>query len=274
LPPPAEIERGCAELVIGGGEAPFRVLTRCWSLAADPPRPVQADDAARLWFAGAEQPLPAKRVAYGIAPSRAGEDWPELQSPVPTEIVAFGTRLPLGAASRPDWNVVGDAVHAFLAADVAELTADERLARATRLLAASNLLGVLAPPALLLASDNLTTWVDSRWPNATWHREIPIAALAPSASGARRVEGTIDLLLELPDGVVLVDHKSYPGARDTWRTKAAEFGPQFAVYAEALRLAGKRVLEQWVSFALAGGAVQMVPGQRAAPLRDLARSVQ
>jgi hypothetical protein len=36
------------------------------------------------------------------------------------------------------------------------------------------------------------------------------------------------------------------------------FGPQFAVYTEALRFAGKTVLEQWVSFAIAGGAVRMV----------------
>ena len=93
-------------------------------------------------------------------------------------------------------------------------------------------------------------------------RSRSIAALVSSATGCRRIEGTIDLLLELPDGVVLVDHKTYPGGRDTWLTKAAEFGPQFAVYAEALRLAGKRVLEQWVSFAVAGGAVRMVDSDR------------
>jgi hypothetical protein len=42
-----------------------------------------------------------------------------------------------------------------------------------------------------------------------------------------------------PRGVVLVDHKSFPGAREAWQAKAAEFAPQLAVYAEALRFGGQ-----------------------------------
>jgi ATP-dependent helicase/nuclease subunit A len=257
LPSGSQIESGCSELVIATDAESLRVPARCWSLAADAPLPVADVAGPRLWFAPPDD-APPDRVPYGIAPSRAVKDWPELRAPVPSEVVSFGPRLPLGAVSQPDWNIVGDAVHAFLAADVAELDAEQRLARATRLLAASNLLDVLAAPALLRAADSLKTWIDSRWPLATWHREVPITALAPAVTGCRRVDGTIDLLLELPEGVVLMDHKTYPGGRDTWMTKAAEFGPQFAVYTEALRFAGKTVLEQWVCFAIAGGAVRMV----------------
>jgi len=66
------------------------------------------------------------------------------------------------------------------------------------------------------------------------------------------VKGTIDLLLETADGVVLIDHKSYPGARATWETKAAEFSDQLAAYTEALRSTGRNVLEMWIHFTVGG----------------------
>jgi ATP-dependent exoDNAse (exonuclease V) beta subunit len=152
---------------------------------------------------------------------------------------------------------VGNAVHAFLAADLPELEGAQRRAVATRLLDAAELRALLAPEALVQAGDNLRNWVQGRWPDAVWHREISVAACIDSSAGARRVRGTIDLLLETPEGVVLIDHKSYPGASDTWAAKAAEFAPQFAAYAEALRMAGYSVREQWVNFAVGGGVVRM-----------------
>ena len=125
------------------------------------------------------------------------------------------------------------------------------------MLGASDLLGVLAPQALVEAGDNLRRWVAARWPTAVWHREIPITAAIASPDGPRRIAGIIDLLLEVPDGVILIDHKSYPGSRESWRAKAAEFAPQFAAYGEALKHAGKVILEQWVHFTIAGGAVRL-----------------
>jgi ATP-dependent exoDNAse (exonuclease V) beta subunit len=247
------------EIVVGAGPNALPVPTRCWSLSPSAPIRAENPETARTWFASGNSPA-GQRLPYWIAPSRATTEWPNLALPLPGDIVSTGSRLPLGAGSRPDWDIVGNAVHAFLAADLPELTAPERVARATRLLSAADLLGVLAPQSLLQAGDNLQTWIHSRWPTATWQREVPIAAIIAARTGNRRVSGTIDLLLELPEGVVLIDHKSYPGGRDTWQAKAAEFAPQFAAYAEALRLAGKPVLEHWVSFAIAGGAVRMVGG--------------
>ena len=119
------------------------------------------------------------------------------------------------------------------------------------------LLGVLAPEALLQSGDSLRRWVDGRWPGAIWRREISIDALIPAGAGARRVSGTIALLLETANGVVVIDHKSYPRAMNTWREKAATFAPQLAAYSEALTRAGKTVSERWVSFAVAGGAVRI-----------------
>jgi ATP-dependent helicase/nuclease subunit A len=256
FPPASQMQTPYLDVVVGSGADAIHVPTRCWSLECEAPAAGTSQETTRAWFASGQTPVPP-RLPYWIAPSRASTEWPDLELPIPCDSVSTGQRLPLGSSSRTDWDVVGNAVHAFLAADLPELRPAERLLRATRLLSAVDLLGVLAPEALLQAGDNLRTWIDARWPAATWQREVPIAAVVASAAGNRRLAGTIDLLLELPEGVVLIDHKSYPGAPSTWQAKAAEFAPQFAAYGEALRLAGKRVLEQWVSFAIGGGAVRL-----------------
>lgn len=242
--------------IVVEGQTPLATRARCWSLAAGAPLPEPGVDAPRRWFSRAEA-TESGRPSYWIAPSRAALEWPDLAQPKIAETVTFGRRLPLGSDRSKDWDAVGSALHAFLAADVPELDESMRNARAMRLLTASGLLGLLTPDALTQAGDKLRAWLDSRFPGAVWHREVPITAAIATPVGARQVKGTIDLLLETPDGVVLIDHKSYPGARDAWQAKAAEFAPQLAVYGEALRLAGKRVLEMWIHFTVGGGAVRL-----------------
>nr|PZN23038.1 MAG: hypothetical protein DIU78_14600 [Pseudomonadota bacterium] len=256
LPSPSEIAEGSAVLRLGAEPELLRFPARCWTLSAAEPSIDRDSDRARPWFATVEGEQ--SRPGYWVAPSRAREEWPDLPPLVPDEVVATGERLPLGSDRRVEWDVVGNVLHAFLAADLPELDATARRERAERLLAAAGLRSLLAPEALLRAGDTLRRWIDERWPTAVWHREVPITAVIPTPNGCRRVEGTIDLLLECNDGVVLIDHKTYPGSRDTWRDRAAEYGPQLAAYSEALRHAGKPVLEHWVSFAVAGGAVRLV----------------
>jgi hypothetical protein len=149
---------------------------------------------------------------YWISPSNAAVEWPDLQ---PLRIVgteSIGTRLQLGPRGEAQDDVIGNTVHAFLAADVPGLSRDQRVACADRLAGAAGLRALLPPEVLLQAGDQLRSWVESRWPGATWRREYPITEMLPTPRGARRVLGTIDLLLETGDGVVILDHKSYLGA--------------------------------------------------------------
>jgi ATP-dependent exoDNAse (exonuclease V) beta subunit len=254
LPTASQMATAQPAVVIGSGASSLSVPARCWSVAARTSQLAVGEPASRVWFASAPPPL--ARPPYRITPSQAQATWPDLVPPVPAEIVPTGSRLPLGSGSHSDWDVVGNAIHAFLAADLPDLTHDQRLIRAARLLNAAELSGVLTAAAVVQAGDNLRAWVTSRWPTAIWHREVPVTAVIASPAGARRVVGTIDLLLETPEGAILIDHKSFPGGRDAWIVKAAEFAPQFAAYAEVLRLAGKPVLEQWVNFTIGGGSVR------------------
>jgi ATP-dependent exoDNAse (exonuclease V) beta subunit len=55
------------------------------------------------------------------------------------------------------------------------------------------------------------------------------------------IKGRIDLLLEGVDWFAIVDHKSFPGARDSWEEKAIAHAPQLAIYAQGVEAAiGKR----------------------------------
>jgi ATP-dependent helicase/nuclease subunit A len=232
-----------------------KVPARHWLLATggeEPARLASAD--THVWFAQPAGP-PVERPTYWISPSQAATDWPDLAVPKVGEATSIGERLPLGDAKGVGWDVVGDTVHAFLAADVTGLIVQQRLDVAGRLLGASNLEGLLAPEALVRAGDQLRVWVESRWPGATWHREVTVTAAVSTPHGTRRVQGTIDLLLETPDGVVIIDHKSFPGAASQWAAKVEEFAPQLAAYAHVLQAAGKRVLGSFVHFTIGAGVV-------------------
>src|SRR5690606_8656844 len=150
---------------------------------------------------------------YRVTPSAASHD--PLAGTLPAaRVVAttrFTRRMAFTRATGTSWDAIGTALHAFLAADVAGLRTDERTVLPQRVLGNADLGGMFAPDTLLAASDAFRGYIDSRWPGAVWHREIPITAPFDTEHGARRIEGTIDLLLETKAGYVVVDHKSFPG---------------------------------------------------------------
>jgi hypothetical protein len=176
------------------------------------------------------------------------------------EVVSLHSAMPIDSKIAA-YDVMGDAVHAFLAADTDGLDAAERLERGRRIIIAAGLIGIVRPEMLVEAADRLRAFVDARWPGATWHREIPIEAFIAGPNGTRRVGGTIDLLLETGNGCIIVDHKTFPGTSESaWRAKGVEFLPQLAAYAEALRrVPGKRVAGCWLHFPLGGGMVEALP---------------
>jgi ATP-dependent exoDNAse (exonuclease V) beta subunit len=96
--------------------------------------------------------------------------------------------------------------------------------------------GAIQSASLIEASDRLERFVAARWPQARQHKEVPVF----SRIGNQRASGRIDLLLETDDGFVIVDHKTFPGAPDTWTEKAQEFTPQLRLYGRMVTQATRK----------------------------------
>ena len=235
------------------------VPTRVWWLTAASPAVAVATPSLRRWYK--VSPL-ASATRYAIAPSRAAEDWPEVASgAAPTasiKIHTIGPRL-FFALGDLAMNEVGNAVHAFFAADPMERSADERRVVAERILKASGFISVARPEDLVAAHDRLREFLDASYPGAVWHREVPIAGKVGSDAGPRQVTGSIDLLLATTGGWVVVDHKTYPGT--DWEVKARAYAPQLAAYRRVLNTAGtKQVVTQLVHFPIGGRIAELSAG--------------
>jgi len=109
-----------------------------------------------------------------------------------------------------------------------------------------------SPPAI-----PCVPFVATRWPGAIWHREVPVSAATASEHGLRRIEGTIDLLLQTPAGFVIIDHKSFPGNAALWAAKALEYAPQLLTYAMTIAMSGGLVIGQFIHFTVGGGMVEV-----------------
>ncbi len=239
-------------LEIGTGANKLSMPARVFRLSAEEVPPAE-DVRPRRWFSRPRAPIP-ERARYRITPSAAEST--ELKEPAIRSVQLLHPPL-LREDRGADAARVGDAVHAFLAADRKGLTRAARLRIAERLLGGFGVGAAHSPDSLLIAADAFNTFAASQAPCARFHHEVPTFATVPSEHGDRLIDGRIDLLLETEDRLIIVDHKSFPGVGEpVWRKKAQEYAPQLASYARAVSLArpGKN-LEAWLHFAIAGSVV-------------------
>lgn len=114
----------------------------------------------------------------------------------------------------------------------------------------------LDPAAALAASERLRAFVAARYPQGTPRFEWPVHA----ESGGQVTAGRVDLLVELPDGFVLIDHKSFPGALALDDDRLRAFAGQTCCYARALEAAlGKPCVAVWAHQPVVGVEVQREP---------------
>jgi ATP-dependent exoDNAse (exonuclease V) beta subunit len=221
-PAHVELPSGAGNVLIAGGESfPARVSPQAVddALAAPVVRPPYVRVTRRVSDRPPLHRRPSGETAAGTY--------------VVVEKVQLGPRLPFVGA--PDMLSLGEAVHAIFAADRADTPHPDRLAKATRILERWGVHQVQAQD-VLDAGDRLHRHLGGLWPRARLHRETPVFARL----GEQLVSGRIDLLAEHEAGFAVIDHKSFPGSRDTWETRAVSYGPQLGLYAEALEAAAGR----------------------------------
>ena len=168
--------------------------------------------------------------------------------------VEIGERMEIKGSV--DMEQLGNAIHAFLASDADSLTHEQRTEIVSGLLNKWNVVDVLSVKSVLACSDNLKKWVDSNWPNAIWHREDHLSMRLENGS---ILSGISDLILEVPDSFIVIDHKSFPGNQQQAIEKASSFGGQLSAYSQMITKAtNKPVIGSFIHLPVAGFVLPII----------------
>jgi ATP-dependent helicase/nuclease subunit A len=182
-----------------------------------PLRPVPKKVTTLPWPVGPRPVFPPLRLTPSAAEGDVNAN---------TEVIELGPRMRhAGGAARDE---VGDALHRFLAADEPSLENADRLAMAKQLLA--EVTGDLTSDDCLEAADRFWHFIrDHYGAEVEIIREWPIEC---RLENGQEVHGRTDCLIRHASGVVLIDHKSYPG-RDP-AVRALHYLPQLLIYKQVL----------------------------------------
>ncbi len=222
------------------------MVTRNCPPAEDLERVVEAD----YGYALGQPTEPDDLAPAYVQPSGLGGTEPDSAA---TEVLApdvLGD--PLAVTGKPVWNNLGLALHAFIAADRPSLNAKDRRTIADRLLEGWEVADHLSAQDLITASERLRTWIDNNYPDARLHHEAPVRHRLQSGSIVR---GEADLILELPDRFVVIDHKTFRPNGKSLAERQAGYAAQLGAYRDALVAAsagGITTIDTFVHYPLLG----------------------
>ena len=197
------------------------------------------------WFPERE-PL-VERVRAVVSPS----DAEPVEGAEVGEIVDLGIRVKIHGE---DMTVIGSGLHAVLAAELVNPDQPDAKERAQAVLEGYGADAYVSAEEALACARRFRAHVEERFRPSRVLAECP---LVYPGEGGRVVTGWMDVLLETPEGWVIVDHKSSPRPRAEWVEEARAYSGQLRAYARALDAAGRPVAGCWVHFAVGGGMVQV-----------------
>ncbi len=181
---------------------------------------------------------------------------PSAQGPLPEaevgEVLDLQARLPL--AGNPEDAILGDALHAILAAELLNPARPDRMEIISRILAGHEISSHLQVADVEAMLDRFIHLLQERFRPRQIHVEVPFHSTNETG---QRIDGIMDLVLETGDGWVVIDHKSFPGPRTAWREKALSYSGQLALYRHALKQVQDRPVQTWIHFTIGGGLVEV-----------------
>ncbi|RUL51330.1 hypothetical protein [Lysinibacillus antri] len=103
---------------------------------------------------------------------------------------------------------------------------------------------------LIDASNQLHHFVEQTYgEKVNIHKEFPIHIKLNN----QKAFGLVDYLIELSNGWIIIDHKTFPGREELWEEHAVSHLPQFQIYAHALEVTSQKpVLEAWTHMPIVG----------------------
>lgn len=228
-----------------------------------------SDDAT---WAGVAVRLKRRAALPAESPAPSSEPEPMLPEGVPKEhppalVYPSGLKMagtvgepvilgdPFRITGTPVWADLGNAVHGFFAADRTKYSPELRATIAERLLDGWAVSSTLQAGNLLEMADRLWKWIESAWPGAKASRELPMQMKTEHGS---MMTGTADLVLDLGDKLVIIDHKTFPGARDIAVKEVAGYAGQLDAYRQMMEAAtGRKVAACFIHCPVSGMAVPL-----------------
>jgi len=138
---------------------------------------------------------------------------------------------PIVSGGGPEWERVGDCLHAYLATPYPELAPATRVAVAERLVRAWGVGSMLSAAEVVDCGQRWSDWIDRTHPGAVISTEIPFTWMNEEH---QRTQGWLDQLIRTPGGdVIVVDHKTYPGSDPIGHVREHYLG-QMATYRAAV----------------------------------------
>jgi ATP-dependent exoDNAse (exonuclease V) beta subunit len=224
-------------------KADYWKLTAVEALVQDP-----ASFSGVHWFAPVTPQAP--RLPLGFSPSSSAAQ-PHVTA---RETCNIGYRLTLNG--KPNMSVLGTAIHACLGLSFTDPNTPLVLDEVQRILKGYGMEQHVNASQVLEQSRALHAWIAARWPHARAMAEYPVQQVLASR---QVLNGRLDLLLDIGDGWVLIDHKSSPKASASWDQLAGEYAGQLQAYAHAItRASGRPVKEAWIFLPTAAGAFRVL----------------
>ncbi len=169
------------------------------------------------------------------------------------ETVVYGGRMDLQKTIEPAEK--GTVVHDILAFALTQKPGFCDAASVERLTGAYGMAELCDPEVFVLQLDTFRRVLSERWTEQRLLVETPIEQVLP---GNQVLKGQIDLLLDTPEGWVVIDHKITLLERKRWEERAMEYSGQLDAYKQALEtVTGKPVESCWINFFAAGGLVRV-----------------
>ncbi|MGH8546882.1 MAG: PD-(D/E)XK nuclease family protein, partial [Gammaproteobacteria bacterium] len=201
------------------------------------------------WFAGAPSITERRPKTLYCSNLVVPDELLNLISVSPERITE---RTPI--VGNPDMTSLGNAVHAFMCCDCDGLSFGDKDGIARELLEAHGVSGSLRSTDVILILDRFMAYIRNRWPDAKVRREWPLSFKL----GSLELHGAGDLVLETPNGYLVIDHKTFPGGESELIDKARSFAAQLVAYRTALEKATRiPVLNKWIHFPVSGYLVNV-----------------
>lgn len=196
-------------------------------------------------LSGISTDFPAARIAPSSLIESAGDTSTTLDT------IARFKRITIKGS--PEMDELGSAVHAYLAVDTDGMTDEKKIQLAHGIITKWGVNLAIDPAEVVAAGNRFSEFINNQYPGHKAFREWPISL---RNDAGQLMQGWIDLLLELPDGYVIIDHKSYPGP--DWKERVKKYAPQLKTYKEAVEKAtGKPVIDTLLHLPISGLVIRI-----------------